>query len=432
MSVYRPIMSFPRRLLRWLPQLDVRVWILFGGRLLSQMGTGFTLFYAAIFFSSRVGLSNTQVGIGLAAMALSGIAGRILGGSMADSPRWGRRSTLLWSTAISTLGALCLAGANNFGSFVVANLVTGIGQGLFWPASEAAVADITTREQRNEAYALTRLADNLGLGTGVALSGLVVAFAQRWAGEEAQLDWVYRSLFAVDAVSFAAFFAVLYWAVTETRQGAAQSPGRQGWSLAFHDRSLLVYAVVNVLFTTYLSQVSSSLPLYFSNFLHFPPELISGLFTAHIALAALAQLPVARALNRLSRTRALGLSLLLWAVGFGLVWLAWWLPGAVVVLAFLALAVMALGMVVYNPSASALVVDLSPTQLRGVYLSINSLCWAVGYAIGPALGGATLDLPRPWANLLWPGLALSTLAGFVGLGGLSRILPEPINRGARP
>ena len=34
----------------WLPDFDRRVWILAGGRLLSQVGIGFTLFYAPIFW----------------------------------------------------------------------------------------------------------------------------------------------------------------------------------------------------------------------------------------------------------------------------------------------------------------------------------------------------------------------------------------------
>ena len=44
--------SLAQRFSQWLPDLDRRVWILAGGRLLSQIGIGFTLFYATKFFSS--------------------------------------------------------------------------------------------------------------------------------------------------------------------------------------------------------------------------------------------------------------------------------------------------------------------------------------------------------------------------------------------
>jgi MFS family permease len=50
----------------------------------------------------------------------------------------------------------------------------GMGMGLYWPATESVVADLTQGEQRNEAYAITRLADNLGLGIGIVLGGVLI------------------------------------------------------------------------------------------------------------------------------------------------------------------------------------------------------------------------------------------------------------------
>jgi MFS family permease len=71
------------------------------------------------------------------------------------------------------------------------------------------------------------------------------------------------------------------------------------------------------------------------------------------------------------------------------------------------LGILAIATVAYLPIASSLVADLAPPTVRGVYLSINSLCWAVGYFIGPALGGLALDQQRLWIDFYWLGLALS-------------------------
>ncbi len=64
-----------------------------------------------------------------------------------------------------------------------------------------------------------------------------------------------------------------------------------------------------------------------------------------------------------------------------------------------------LAIVAYTPTASALIADLAPSSLRGVYTSINSLCWAAGYAIGPPLGGWALDRSPQFAHNFWLGLA---------------------------
>ena len=134
-----------------LPQLNPQVWILAIGRLLSEVGTGFTLFYAPIFFVNQLGFSSTSVGLALGSASISGILGRILGGSFSDSRWWGRRRTLLLSSAIAAIASLVLATTINFPTLVIGNLLMGLGQGLYWPPNEALVADLTPPEKRREA-----------------------------------------------------------------------------------------------------------------------------------------------------------------------------------------------------------------------------------------------------------------------------------------
>jgi MFS family permease len=157
----------------WFPQLSTQVWILALGRFLSYTGTGFTLFYAPIFFVNQLGLSATAVGLGLGSAQISGIFGRILGGSLSDSPLWGRRRTLLLSAIISAVASFILATTKDFTGLVLGNLLIGFGVGLYWPATEAAIADLTVGEERREAFALTRLADNLGLQVGIDRKSVV-------------------------------------------------------------------------------------------------------------------------------------------------------------------------------------------------------------------------------------------------------------------
>ena len=106
-----------------------KVWVLAAGRLLSEIGTGFTLFYAPIFFVNEVGLSSTLVGVALGSGSVSGVVGRFLGGQGVDSPSWGRRKILLPSAAVSVLADIALALSFNFPSLVLGNLLMGFGVG---------------------------------------------------------------------------------------------------------------------------------------------------------------------------------------------------------------------------------------------------------------------------------------------------------------
>jgi MFS family permease len=401
-----------------LPNLDRRVWILSAGRLLSQVGNGFTLFYAPIFFVNNVGISATMVGIGIGSGSIAGVMGRIMGGSLADSPKWGRRFTLLLSAAISAIADIALAIADDFPVFLLGNLLMGLGIGLYWPATEAVVADIVSSEQRNEAYAIVRLADSIGLSSGVAFGGMLVA-----------ITGLYRLLFVIDGLSYIVFFAIIFWAIAETLQTDGDNPSFfAGWAIALRDRPLWVYALVNVLFTTYLAQIQSTLPVYFSRFVSLDggnglsETTISLLFTGHILVSAVCQLPVARFLGRFGAIKALIGSALLWGIGFIFIWFTGITSTGILLSAIAGLTIMAIATVAYTPFATALVVTMSPNDLRGVYLSINSLCWAAGYFIGPTVGGWTLDQSRWVVDGFWLVSALSVLGAIAILVLLNHML----------
>ena len=387
-----------------LPNLDSRLWLLAAGRLLSQLGIGFTLFYAPLFFADDVGLSATAIGLGLGSQSLSGMVGRFAGGSMADSPRWGRRQTLLLSAAISAFADGCFVITHDFVGFVIANLLMGLGVGLYWPATEAVVADLTTDKNRNEAFAIVRLADSLGLSAGVVLGGALIAAFQ-----------AYRVLFALDGITFMVFYVVVAVAIKETLTTTNTTDGFwQGWRIAVCDRTLQIYVIVNCLFTLYLAQTQSTLPLYLNRFTSLDSHAaVGGIFTWAIVLTAICQVPMARWLNRFTQPRALMMALIFWAITFLSTWLAGQRLISPTLFILVGLSAMALGTVAYTPIASSLVVGIAPPTLRGVYLSINSMCWAVGYLIGPPLGGWTLD--NDMAHPFWLWLIVSTVGGLVTL-----------------
>ncbi|WP_414517856.1 MDR family MFS transporter [Nostoc sp. PCC 9305] len=408
----------------WLPSIHPQVWIFAIGRFLSEVGSGFTLFYAPIFFVNQLGLSATSVGVALGSASISGIVGRIAGGSLADSEYWGRRRTLLLATAISAIASLVLATTNNFTSLVIGSLISGLGIGFYWPAAEAVVADASQIDNRRETFAIARLADNLGLAIGILLAGFLIAIVGN-----------YRWLFIIDAISFMLFFGVVYVGISETEQQQIEESEKTeifaSWMAVLKDWRFLVYIAVNIFFTIYISQIHSTLPLYFKNFVFvegtakgFTETTISGLFAWHLVFAIICQLPVTSILKRCSHTLALTVSAIFWAIGFGLIWVSGTAPSHQLVWVTLALGVFAVAIVSYTPSAASLVTELAPENQRGVYFSINALCWAIGSFIGHPLGGWALDRPQIITNSYWLAFILSIAIAVVILQYLNRILAE--------
>ena len=392
------------------------IWILALGRLLSSIGTGLVLFYLPIYFVNQIGFSSSIVGLAIASASVTGVIGRFLGGSMVDSLQWGRRRTLFLAVFMSGLGAFVLAIANTMMGLFLGNLLMGFGTGLYWPATETMVADLSSPEHRRESFALTRLADNIGLGLGVIGGGLLVSVAQ-----------VYRWLFIGDGVSFWIFLVILYFLLPESSlQRAKGRPGRTEWKQALSDRSLRTYMIVNCQITSFIAIFANIIPLYLKNFsdnnLGLSELQISLFFGLNLIFSVMFQMPIAKILKDIPHSRALGISLLFWALGFLGVAIAGSFPALLYVSAIAAMILLAIATVSYTPVASSLVVELAPPNLRGVYLSLNSQCWAVGYFIGPAIGGVAMDWDKPQVDYFWVALALSTSAGLYFLTQLRRLI----------
>jgi MFS family permease len=408
--------------------LPRQVWILAVGRLLSQIGTGFTLFYAPIFFVNQLGLSTTTVGIGLGVGSIAGMIGRFLGGAMADDPTLGRRKALLISSVISAIAAFALASSVDFTTFLLGTLFGTFGSGIYWPVTEAVVADVVKPAQRSAAYATVRFADNVGLGVGVVLGGWLISAFQ-----------AYRSLFLVDSVSFLVFFVVIYVAIPETQPSGCHRSHWQGWKQALRDRSLLLYLGINTFFTAWIAQLQSTIPLYFSNFIYldaitkgFDAQFLSFLFSLFLGISIVVQFPLARHLQRFRHVQVLKVSAGLWMLGFALVWTTGTMSEQSMIWAILAMGTLAIATTVYLPVASALVADFAPESLRGVYAAINSQCWALGYLIAPPLGGWALDQSQAMAHQFWWFL-IGTVVVVLGLlQGLDRmVLDRPLDDGSR-
>ncbi|MFG6095451.1 MFS transporter [Leptothoe sp. ISB3NOV94-8A] len=391
----------------WLPQLRREIWILATGQLLLYIGQGFTLVYASIYFVNELGFSPTQVGLALSSSGLAGIVGRFWSGYAIDSDFWGRRRTLMLSAMITALACFCLAFANTFVLLVLGNLLLGLGISLYWPANLAITTDLTTTENRTEAFALTRLVDHLGLALGALLAGQYVAMSGN-----------YSILFILKGLTYALFAGVIYVAIAETRQPLGDVRNVwQDWWQAFRDRNLLTFLSANIIFTIYAAQYTSTLPLYLANFIPggnteigFSEQWISYFFVWHVVLKVVFQLPITRLVKTINHVSIMLVALIIWSAAFFLLWLVGNIAIDPLLIAISAFSLIALAEILYSPAGVSLLGEMAPSNLRGIYFSLESQCWSIGFTVGPALGGWALDHPETMGTNLW--LYLIT-GGFV-------------------
>jgi len=391
-----------------------QIWIQAAGRSLCQVASGLIYFYIPLVFVNQVGLSATSVGLSVGISSLAGVAGHLLGGALADSPRFGRKATLSLSAGLGVLVSLVLAVTQTLPMLIVASLLLGLSVGFYWTAADAAVMDVTLPEERHQAFAIMSVAENVGVGIGILGGGVLLTIANQR----------HELLFLGCGLIFLLFLVLVQTAIAETRQvTTAPHTPTQGFLIALQDKALLTFILANVLFTTYVALVTTTVPLYFTNFIPAvganPNASLSStasLFTwCYIGVGAVAQLPIAQAFSAVPRVRVLMIAMLLSSFGFCLLWVTGTFAAYQYWTGVAALCVMAIASVTYKPFAAAIVSELAPENLRGAYVAVSSQCWAIGYFVGPLVGGWAMDQPASIAHKFWLAVAASTSVGLLVL-----------------
>ena len=67
------------------------------------------------------------------------------------------------------------------------------------------------------------------------------------------------------------------------------------------------------------------------------------------------------------------------------------------------MALFGLGECLHGAVQGPLVADLAEPRLYGRYMALSALSWSVGFALGPAIGGAVL---QAWPTGVWLGAAV--------------------------
>ncbi|MFB6102408.1 MAG: MFS transporter [Haloplanus sp.] len=386
------------------------VYAVAGGRLINVFGSGLVYPFASIHFHLQVGLPLSIVGLGLLANNVATAAGTAVGGYLAD--RYGRRPVMVGSMTLSALTLSAYALVTTGPGFVTVATAAGLTTGLYAPASQAMIADLTDPAERERGYGLLKVASNVGFGSGFVVGGIIYEFAS-------------TAVFVADGAT-SAIVAVVLLAVLprvhEGRPAATLSESVGDWSRAISRPRLVGLALLNVGFAVMYAQMQATVPIVASETIGLDSAQLGTLYVLNPLVLVLFQMPVLAAVEEWRRTRGLVASTAFWAVSFlavagvgvavrGASFLAVGLIGAFLVLR-------TIGEVLHSPLVTSLASDLGPADDRGSRLSLLEIAKRLGMGLGAALGGAFFDFG--FAGLLWPTLLVGCAGLAVGLLALER------------
>jgi MFS family permease len=410
----RPVAAYLRSLD---PRLPRTVYVLELGALVNAFGNGVVLPFLLIYLHNVRGIPFGLAGSAAAVQSAAALASGFLGGTLSD--RIGPKRVLLASLAVMTVAfALMPLIRAPWHAFAIYTL-WGVGSGSFWPSQSALLAGLTPAARRAPAYALQRLAMNVGVALGGVVAGLIASVGN---------PSTFTVLFAIDCATFVGYMLVLVRvrapALHEERLGGS-------WAAVLRDRVFTKFTLLNAAFmTAAISLAVELLPAFAKNVTGISEQEVGIVFALDAIGIVLFQLPVVKLVEGRSRMRGLALMGLLWASSFLAVWVAGSFTRVTAAFAILAVAmlVFAVGECLHGAIQAPLSVDLAPPPLVGRYLAASSISWQIGWIVGPAAGGFMLQ-HRPL--LLWPVAAGVNVACAAAALALERRLPERVRRTPR-
>lgn len=384
-------------------------WFLWLGTFINRLG-GFVIPFLTLYLTDQRGIPVSLAALMVSLFGAGSFVSSLVGGELAD--RLGRRPVLLMSFLVAPLNMVLLGLTRQLEIIALLTLFQGFFTDLYRPAVNAAVADLVPPEGRPRAFGYLYWAINLGAAFAPMIAGLLAR-------------WNYFLLFAGDALTTFIFGLVVLWGVRETRPAGIHPDAgvalrtRLAWIR--REPLLLVFSGLALIFGTIYMQGNVTLPVDMrANEMR--PDQYGLAISVNGALVVLLSIPVGNAAVRWPRFGSLAAAALFLGAGFGLTAVSNSLP-----LYALTVAIWTLGEILGAVVAPAVVADLAPAELRGLYQGVFGAAWGLSLFTGPAIGGWVFG--RLGSTTLWMGcfvLGCLLALGYLAIAGpASRRMARP-------
>ena len=395
--------------LRHLPR---PIWTVCATTLVNRAGS-MVLSFLVLFLTSERGFSPESAGFVMFLYGLGAICAAPLAGRLAD--RLGSVPLMRTSLFASGAGLLLYPLARSHAAIFAATFVLAMLTESFRPAAMSFFGEAVPAAQRKSAFAVYRLAINLGMAIGPAVGGFLATISFRW-------------LFVADGATSLAAGVVLAMSglvLPGPRRivpSNATTATRIRLSTAAHADPRFLFFLASVLpVTIVFFQHISSMPLFVVRDLGLSAANFGLLFSLNCLLIVVLEVPLNAVTAHWSHRRTLALGAVLSGAGFGAMAFARGFASLAVTVV-----IWTFGEMLFFPASAAYATDVAPENRRGEYSGLYTMVFSIAFAVGPWAG--TVALERFGARVLW---GLTFLLGVIAAVMFLR-MPEPTAHHAAP
>jgi MFS family permease len=371
------------------------MWVLASATLVNRAGSMVLAFFV-LYLTRDVGLSIRTAGIMVLLYGAGALVAAPVAGRLAD--RFGPIRVMRFSLFASGVVMLAFPYARTLPAIVALTLALAVTAESFRPANLTIVGDLVAPGQRKPAFALNRLAINLGMSVGPALGGVLAGISFHW-------------IFLVDGGTSLLSGVILALSAFPPHQRAPReledSVAPRLTGSAHRDRRLLYFLAAMFPISFVFFQHISTMPVYLVRDLKIPETVYGLLFTLNTLLIVFLEVGINTATARWPYRRTLAIGATLCGLGFGsLAWArdVWQVAATVVVWTF--------GEMLIFPGMADYLTAIAPEARRGEYMGLSQMMMGLAFMVGPWGGLQILASRGPfelWLLVLALGLAAALM-----------------------
>ncbi len=399
----------PTRLSNIYHEYSPKFWLIVGVSFVDRVGGTMLFPFFSLYITWKFEVGMTQAGIVLGIFSIFGLIGNMLGGALTD--KFGRRNLILFGLIFSAFSTLSLGFVDNLAILYPLAAIIGLFSNIANPAHQAMIADILPAEQRAEGFGIMRVVANLAWMVGPIIGGFVA-------------NRSYFALFVTDAIISSIVAVLFYFLISETKpEGSTASQAEsmlqtfKGYFVVMRNWTFMAFIAAAILMGLVYQQMYNSLSVYLRDNHGIAPQGYGFLMTTSAVTVILLQFWTTRRIKYRSPFIMMALGALFYAFGFVMFGFD---PFASINGTYIwfmcAVIIITIGEMIIMPVSQALAANFAPEDMRGRYMAVFSLAWAIPAAFGPGLAGLILDNYNP--NLLWylgGILCLISVLGFYAL-----------------
>lgn len=381
----------------------MKFWILAGSSFIDSLGRTILFPFFTLYITRKFDVGMTEAGILLAIFSVTGMAGSMVGGALAD--KIGRKIMIMSGLFLSAFSSLVMGFISELSIFFIASLFVGLLSNIAGPAQQAMIADLLPEEKRAEGFGVFRVIHNLAWVVGPSIGGLLAVRS-------------YLLLFVSDAVFSTITALVILRFIQETkpdRSDEKDTPGfwetMGGYRKVVKNTFFMAFLGMVVLMVFVYQQLYSTLSVYLRDVHQIFESGYGILMSLNAFLVVLLQFWVTRTIRNRDPFLMMALGTAFYLIGFtsfGFIHGYILFMGAAVAITF--------GEMITIPVQQALVSRIAPEDMRGRYMAVSGFSYAIPSTIGPWAAGLVMDNYNP--NYVWyicGVVSLLAIGGFLGL-----------------